>query len=70
MFAVAAEEFGIVIALVIVALFAFMLRALANAMRNDDPFTRFAIAGLAILFGTQSAVNMAVNLALDTGERH
>ncbi len=33
-------------------------------MRNDDPFTRFAIAGLAILFGTQSAVNMAVNLAL------
>jgi cell division protein FtsW len=64
-FAVAAEEFGIVLCLVIVALFAFIvLRALANAMRNDDPFTRFAIAGLALLFGTQSAVNMAVNLAL------
>jgi cell division protein FtsW len=33
-------------------------------MRNSDPFARFATAGLAILFGTQSAINMAVNLAL------
>jgi cell division protein FtsW len=64
-FAVAAEEFGIVICLVLVALFAFIvLRALSNAMRNEDAFGRFATAGLAILFGTQSAVNMAVNLAL------
>ena len=40
-FAVAAEEFGIVLCLVLVALFAFIvLRALGNAMRNDDPFTR------------------------------
>ena len=46
-FAVAAEEFGIVICLVLVALFAFIvLRALAHAMRNDDPFARFATAGL------------------------
>jgi cell division protein FtsW len=46
-------------------LFAFIvLRALTNAMRNSDPFARFATAGLAILFGTQSAINMAVNLAL------
>src|SRR5262245_42971853 len=64
-FAVAAEEFGIVLCLVLVALFAFIvLRALTNAMRNPDPFARFATAGLAILFGTQSAINMAVNLAL------
>lgn len=64
-FAVAAEEFGIVLCLALVALFAFIvLRALANAMRNTDPFARFATAGLAILFGTQSAINMAVNLAL------
>ena len=33
-------------------------------MRNDEPFSRFSIAGLAILFGAQSAINMAVNLAL------
>jgi cell division protein FtsW len=64
-FAVGAEEFGIALCLVLVALFAFIvLRALLNALRNDDPFARFASAGLAILFGTQSAINMAVNLSL------
>ncbi len=64
-FAVAAEEFGIVLCLALVALFAFVvLRALSKARRNDDPFSSFAIAGLAILFGAQSAINMAVNLAL------
>ena len=41
-----------------------VLRALRHAMRNEDPFVRFATAGLAILFGTQSAINMAVNLHL------
>jgi cell division protein FtsW len=64
-FAVAAEEFGIVLCLVLVALFAFIvLRALSKAIRNEDPFARFATAGLAILFGAQSAINMSVNLAL------
>jgi len=64
-FAVAAEEFGIVLCLVLVALFAFIvLRALLHAVKSEDAFTRFAVAGLAILFGTQSAINMAVNLAL------
>ena len=53
------------------SLIAFIvLRALTNAMRNDDPFARFATAGLAILFGTQSAINMAVNLALIPAEGH
>jgi cell division protein FtsW len=64
-FAVAAEEFGIALCLVIVLLFAFIvIRMLLRAMRNDDPFTRFAAAGLTILFATQSAINMAVNLHL------
>ena len=64
-FAVAAEEFGIVLCLALVALFAFVvIRALTHAMRDHDPFNRFAIAGLAMLFGTQSAINMAVNLHL------
>jgi cell division protein FtsW len=64
-FAVAAEEFGIVLCLILVALFCFIVvRALLNAIRNEDPFARFATAGLAMLFGTQSAINMAVNLAL------
>ncbi len=64
-FAVAAEEFGIVLCLLLVALFAFIvLRALSHASRAEDPFTRFAVAGLAVLFGLQSAINMAVNLHL------
>jgi len=64
-FAVAAEEFGIFLCLALVALFAFIvIRALQHAFRDQDPFTRFAAAGLAILFGTQSAINMAVNLHL------
>src|SRR5664280_1330304 len=64
-FAVAAEEFGVALCLALVALFAFIvIRALARAMRNDDAFTRFAAAGLAILFGIQSAINVAVNLHL------
>jgi cell division protein FtsW len=64
-FAVAAEEFGIVLCLILVALFAFIvIRALRKAMRNDDPFVRFGAAGLAILFGMQSTINMAVNLHL------
>jgi cell division protein FtsW len=64
-FAVAAEEFGIVLCLLLLALFAFIvLRALRHAMRTEDAFGRFAVAGLAILFGLQSAINMAVNLHL------
>jgi cell division protein FtsW len=64
-FAVAAEEFGIVLCLVLLLLFAFIvLRALMHALNNHDPFQRFAAAGLAILFGLQSAINMAVNAHL------
>jgi cell division protein FtsW len=64
-FAVGAEEFGIVLCLILVALFAFIVvRVLTNAMRNEDAFARFAAAGLAMLFGMQSAINMSVNLAL------
>ncbi|MDQ8727812.1 putative lipid II flippase FtsW [Bradyrhizobium sp. LHD-71] len=64
-FAVAAEEFGIVLCLALVALFAFIvIRTLKTAYRTEDLFTRFAASGLAILFGMQSTINMAVNLHL------
>jgi cell division protein FtsW len=64
-FAVAAEEFGIVLCLILLALYAFIvLRALRRALDDEDPFRRFAAAGLAILFGLQSAINMSVNLHL------
>jgi cell division protein FtsW len=64
-FAVAAEEFGIVLCLALVGLFAYIvIRVLTHALRNEDMFARFACAGLAILFGLQAAINMAVNLHL------
>src|ERR1700760_5193219 len=62
-FAVAAEEFGIVLCLALLLLFAFIvLRALSRAYATDDMFARFAASGLAVLFGVQAAINMAVNL--------
>lgn len=64
-FAVAAEEFGVILCLVIVALFAFVvLRSLKHAHDDEDPFCRFAVAGLAMLFGLQSCINLMVNLHL------
>jgi cell division protein FtsW len=64
-FAVAAEEFGVVLCLMLLALVAFVvIRALAKALRSEDPFVRFAASGLGMLFGIQAAINMAVNLHL------
>jgi cell division protein FtsW len=64
-FAVGGEEFGIVLCLGILALYAFIvLRTLSRAYASEDLFARFAAAGLAILFGVQAAINMAVNLQL------
>jgi cell division protein FtsW len=64
-FAVAAEEFGIVLCLVLLMLFAFIVvRALSRAYATEDTFARFAASGLAILFGVQAAINMSVNLQL------
>jgi len=64
-FAVAAEEFGIILCLMLLALYAFIvIRTLSRAYANEDMFARFAASGLAILFGVQGAINMAVNLQL------
>src|ERR1700750_1506020 len=64
-FAVAAEEFGIILCLMLLALYAFIvIRALSRAYATEDMFTRFAASGLAIMFGVQAAINMSVNLQL------
>lgn len=64
-FAVAGEEFGIALCLFLVGLFAFVvLRALLHAQQDQDPFVRLAVSGLAVLFGLQSSIAMAVNLHL------
>jgi cell division protein FtsW len=62
-FAVTAEEFGIVVCMLLVALFAvIVIRALFVAQKSEDPFIRLAVTGLALLFGIQAAINMMVNL--------
>lgn len=64
-FSVAAEEFGIVLCFVMVALFAFIvLKGLRFALKEEDDFTRYAVSGLVILMGFQSVINMSVNLQL------
>jgi len=64
-FSVAGEEFGIVMCMLIMLLFAFVvLRGLSVALREQDDFTRYAVAGLVVVFGFQSIINMGVNLQL------
>lgn len=65
LFAVIGEEFGAVVCLMVVAIFAFIvIRGIVAARENSDPFCRLAAAGLVTLFGLQSFINMAVNLNL------
>ena len=64
-FAVAAEEFGIIACLLLVAVFAFIVvRGLVKAHREHDAYIRLAAAGLVILFGIQTIINLAVTLEL------
>lgn len=64
-FAVAGEEFGLVICLVILALFAFVVvRGLIRLLGETDLFIVLASAGLLTQFGLQAFVNMASTLHL------
>lgn len=64
-FAVAAEEFGIIICIALVLVFAFVvIRGLSNSLRSEEAFTRLAAAGLVVLFGVQAVINMGVNLSI------
>lgn len=64
-FAVLGEEFGLVLCMCLVALFAFVvLRGLSHSLKENDGYVRLASAGLIIQFGLQSCINMAVNLHL------
>ena len=62
-FAVTGEEFGMLACLALIAFFGLIvMRGLWLASRNEDPFCRFAAAGLVVMFGVQSWINMAVNI--------
>ena len=62
-FAVTGEEFGMIACMALILFFGFVvLRGLILSSRNQDPFCRFVAAGMTIMFGVQSWINMAVNL--------
>lgn len=64
-FSAAAGEFGILFCLCLVALIAFIvIKALIGAQQQSSLFARLAASTLAIQFGLQCAINLAVNLSL------
>jgi len=64
-FAVAGEEFGLVVCLVVVGLFAFVvLRGFSRLSHEGSLFVLLAATGLLIQFGLQAAINMASSLHL------
>lgn len=64
-FAVAAEEFGLAACTVLILLFGVIVaRALQRALAERDHFIQLAGAGLAVLFGLQAVINIAVSLSL------
>ena len=64
-FAVIAEEFGVIACLAVLALFGFvLLRGVRRVEMVADRFAFLAAAGLIALFGLQSIVNLGVNLSL------
>lgn len=63
--AVAAEEYGLVLVLIIIALYAsIVVRSLLRLMRERDMFLRLAGTGLACTFGVQAMINMGVAVRL------
>jgi len=63
-FAVAAEEFGLLASLGLIALFGVLaFRGLSRASRLNEPFEQLAAAGLITLMVGQAAIHIAVNLS-------
>jgi cell division protein FtsW len=63
--AVAGEEFGLFVCLLILALFAFVtLRSLSRASKETSLFITLAATGLGVQFGLQAAINMASTVQL------
>ncbi|MGE5546135.1 MAG: putative lipid II flippase FtsW [Solirubrobacterales bacterium] len=63
--AVAGEEFGVLLCLAVVAIFAFVvLRGFSRLMKEDNLFVVLATAGLLVQFGLQAIINMASTLRL------
>ncbi|MTJ82061.1 MAG: cell division protein FtsW [Telmatospirillum sp.] len=63
--AVAGEEFGLILCLLVVGLFAFIvLRGFARMLTEENLFILLATSGLLVQFGLQAIINMASTLHL------
>jgi cell division protein FtsW len=63
--AVAAEEFGLLLCLLIMALYTtIVVRSLLRLVRERDTFIRLAGTGLAVLLGMQALINIGVSVRL------
>jgi cell division protein FtsW len=63
--AVAAEEYGLILTVVIMGLYAtVVVRSLLRLVRERDPFIRLAGTGLAVLLGMQALINIGVAVRL------
>ncbi|MFN5999184.1 MAG: putative lipid II flippase FtsW [Paracoccaceae bacterium] len=63
--AVAAEEYGLLLVLAILALYGvIVVRSLWRLLPEREPFARLAGAGLACIFGVQAMINMGVAVRL------
>ena len=63
--AVAAEEYGLILVLIIISLFmAITVRSLLRLMAERDVFVRLAGTGIASLFGMQAMINIGVAVRL------
>lgn len=63
--AVAAEEYGLILVLCIIALYGLIVvRSMLRLMKERDPFVRLAGAGLACIFGVQAMINIGVAVRL------
>lgn len=64
-FAVTAEELGLLGAMVIIALFAvFLWRGVRTALRTEDPFGRFLVVGITTMVVVQAFINISVVLGM------
>jgi cell division protein FtsW len=64
-FAVAGEEFGVVICVLLVGIFAFIVfRGFSRMLQEDNLFVVLSATGLLIQFGLQAVINMASSLHL------
>lgn len=64
-YSVIGEEFGLIACMIVAVLFlALVVRVFVKLLDEEDAFRLFAASGLAVQFGLQALINMAVNTGI------